>query len=176
MDIWIRDLEGGTPPELVAGELEAQAYPEFSPDGRWIAYASAESGHWEVYVQSYPLAAGGKMQVSDAGGGQPHWSGDGRELYYRSDHGVMVVGVETDPGALRADRPRLLFEGAFAGDAEGIRLTSVSSASLPGFDAAADGQSFFLMSVDEVPAANVRHVTLVFDWFDELQRSAPPER
>jgi eukaryotic-like serine/threonine-protein kinase len=82
---------------------------QFSPDGKWVAYASNESGRWEVYVTSFPEARG-KWQVSAEGGEQPRWRGDGKELFYLSaDAKVMAVplkgGGGFDPGA-----PVMLFQ------------------------------------------------------------------
>ena len=69
-----------------------EADPAISPDGRWLAYTSNESGRLEVYVRPYPSGAG-RWQVSDTGGGFPRWAGNGRELFYRVDDGIMV-GVD----------------------------------------------------------------------------------
>jgi eukaryotic-like serine/threonine-protein kinase len=85
----------------------------FSPDGKWVAYASNESGKWEIYVTSFPEAHG-KWQVSNAGGTQPRWRGDGKELFYLSpDDKLMSVSVKTGanfdagtPGALFQAYPR----------------------------------------------------------------------
>src|ERR1700676_5576985 len=69
----------------------------FSPDGRWLAYISDESGRFEVYVQSYP-GPGGKWQISTEGGTEPVWTRNGRELFYRSGDKMMAVDVATQPG------------------------------------------------------------------------------
>jgi Tol biopolymer transport system component len=71
---------------------------QLSPDGRWLAYSSNETGALEVYVQPYPIS-GAKWQVSREGGGQPQWRADGKELYYLApDRGLMAVEVNTDAG------------------------------------------------------------------------------
>jgi hypothetical protein len=83
--------------------------PHVSPDGRWIAYGSNESGRWEVYVASFP-AFTGRRQVSIAGGGQPHWRKDGRELFYLSPSGtLMSVDIKTGE-TLETSAPRALFQ------------------------------------------------------------------
>ena len=94
---------------------------QFSPDGRWIAYSSQESGREEVYVRPFspdPPAAqtqGGKWQVSASGGYQPRWSWNGKELYYCAlDGKLMAVNVTTDP-AFRAEAPTVLFQGLSQG-------------------------------------------------------------
>ncbi len=85
--------------------------PRFSPDGRYIAYASDESGRNEVYVTPYP-GPGAKVQVSTDGGADPVWKRKGGELYYRNGDEMMVVNVVTHP-VFRADKPRLLWEGRY---------------------------------------------------------------
>ena len=80
-----------------------------SPDERWIAYNSLESGRWEVYVASFP-SFGGKRQVSSGGGCQAHWRKDGKELFYLSLQGkLMAVDVATGP-LFEAGAPRELFQ------------------------------------------------------------------
>ena len=83
IDIYVISLDGATEPEpyLVTSFLERD--PVFSPDGRWVAYASNESGRFQIYVRPYP-AAGGRWQVSDESGRWPLWSQDGSELFYRT--------------------------------------------------------------------------------------------
>ena len=86
-----------------------EMYPEFSPDGRWMAYVSDESGREEVYVQPFP-GPGGKWQISNEGGQEPLWSRNGKQLFYRRrENQVWVVDVQTGSG-FSASKPRLLFE------------------------------------------------------------------
>ena len=80
-----------------------------SPDGRWLAYISNESGNYQVYVVPFP-ARGGKWQISTAGGFEPHWAPDGSKLYYQNAGQMMVVDVETRP-SFSASQPRVLFNG-----------------------------------------------------------------
>ena len=69
-----------------------------SPDGKWVAYASDESGNWEIYVTTFP-GADGKWQVSRGGGTQPRWRGDSKEIYYEETSGIlMAVPVNTQSG------------------------------------------------------------------------------
>src|SRR6185436_2626009 len=91
--------------------------PQFSPDGRWVAYSSRESGQRQVYVQPAPKADGapqaaGKWQVSTDGGQSPRWARSGRELFYRNGDRMMAVAVEPGP-AFRAGTPKMLFEGRY---------------------------------------------------------------
>lgn len=95
-----------TPFLKAAGTLKTGA---FSPDGKWVAYASNESGKWEVYVTSFPEAKG-KWQVSNAGGEEPRWRADGKELFYRAaDAKLMAVPVQTGQ-AFNAGVPAVLFQ------------------------------------------------------------------
>ena len=83
----------------------------FSPDGRWLAYVSNESGRPEIYVQPYP-GPGGKWQISMDGGTEPVWARNGRELFYRSGNKMMAVETTTQP-SFSAGKPRMLFEGQY---------------------------------------------------------------
>jgi Tol biopolymer transport system component len=104
-DIWLLPMEGDKKPIpfLVTEFTEAAA--RFSPDGRWVAYLSDESGHIEIYVRSFAMnssrtavEAGGKWQISNGYSLDPHWRGDGRELYYTAQSGqMMAVEIATTP-------------------------------------------------------------------------------
>ena len=114
--------------------------PAFSPDGRWPAYVSTESGQQQIYVRPYPTG-GGRWQISDGTGGFPRWARDGRELFYRSDTGIMAASVEVVNGSLRTGKPRQLFTGGFRGGAGGLGIASNVFAD---YDVAPDGQSFVM--------------------------------
>jgi serine/threonine protein kinase len=103
---------------LLGGERKAVPFvqvgfrvdePHLSPDERWVAFGSNESGRWEVYVAAFP-SVDAKRQVSNGGGGQPHWRGDGKELYYVTQEGkMMAVDVQTGSG-IETGAPRLVFD------------------------------------------------------------------
>jgi Tol biopolymer transport system component len=97
-DLWTVPMEGGTPgtpvPYIVAPGRQQQA--QFSPDGRFVAYGSDESGTWEMYVQPFPNASDGKWMIA-RGGAEPRWSRDGKELLYFADQSLMSVPVSTRP-------------------------------------------------------------------------------
>ncbi len=135
---------------------------KFSPDGRWIAYVSDESGQYEVYVRPYP-GPGGKWQVSTQGGGEAIWSRDGNELFYRNGNKWMAVAVNLEP-EFKAETPRVLFDGPYV-DVGGLS-----------FDVTPDGQRFLLLE----PAAQdpVTHLNVVLNWFEEVKRktSVVPSR
>jgi Tol biopolymer transport system component len=168
IDIYVISLDGSTEPEpfLVTSFLERD--PAFSSNGRWVAYASNESGRFQIYVRPYP-AAGGRWQVSDESGRWPIWSRDGRELFYRTNEGVMVAEVETEGPTFRVGKARKLFEGRFRGGIQGISLAGFV---FPDYDASADGQRF-VMFPDEDDRLAKTQATFVFNWFDELQRTLP---
>ena len=144
-----------------ANELTA----EVSPDGRWVAYDSDESGQFEVYVRPFPGADdGSRWQVSIAGGRQPLWSRDGRELFYRSFDGA-VMSVAVTPGAtFEAGRARRLFEGSAysGGGSQGGGRT---------YDVAPDGKRFLMVKLP--PAGKAPELVVVLNWFEELGRLAP---
>lgn len=108
---------------------------QFSPDGKWVAYASNESGDWEIYVTMYPSAAG-KWQVSRGGGMEPRWRGDGKEMFYIGPHGELLV-VEVNAGdTFGVGTPVKLF--AFQARA------GISSTDLFTYDVTKDGKKFIV--------------------------------
>jgi len=126
----------------------------FSPDGRWIAYVSDETGRQEVYVRR-AFGEGGKYQVSTDGGTQPAWRRN--EIFYRRGSGMMAVTVRTEP-EFAADTPRLLFEMPFSD-----------------FDVTRDGQRFVIIQQKE-KSAGPDHLNVVVNWFDEVRARMRAER
>ena len=124
--------DGKITPFLQGG---AKRNGQISPDGKWAAYESDETGDWEVFITSYPTA-GGKLQVSRAGGKQPRWRGDGKEIYYIDPHGMlMAVPVSTEPG-LSTGVPAALFPTN--------SRPYVSSTDLFTYDVSRDGNRFLV--------------------------------
>jgi Tol biopolymer transport system component len=139
-----------------------ESAPRFSPDGRWLAYISDESGRFEVYVQPYP-GPGGKWQVSTDGGTEPVWNPNGRELFYREGDKMMAVDVTTQP-SFSAGKPKMLFEGPYL----------PTPVTFPNYDVSPDGQRFLMLkSVDQSQAAPTQ-INVVLNWFEELKRRVPP--
>jgi len=136
----------------------------FSPDGKWVAYVSNESGQNEVYIRPYPKTEGGVRRASEGGGVGPLWSRNGLELYYRGSSGeIMAVPVSLSP-VLTIGRPRPLFR--FSGR---FKISGNASA----YDLHPDGRRFIMVSEPEVPIPVPRQVNIVLNWFEELKRMAP---
>lgn len=129
----------------------------FSPDGRWLAYVSSESGRNEVYVQPFP-GPGGKRQISTEGGRELLWPRDGRELFYRNGNQMMAVEVTTEP-TFSAGIPRLIFEGRYWGT--GARAD---------YDVSSDSQRFLMIKEAEQGQAQIN---VVLNGFEELKRKVP---
>jgi eukaryotic-like serine/threonine-protein kinase len=140
----------------------SEAVPRFSPDGRWLAYLSNESGRYEIYVQPYP-GPGGKWQISTEGGTEPVWNPDGRELFYRSGDKMMAVDITTQP-SFSAGKPRVLFEGRY----EPAPLTN------PNYDVSRDGQRFLMLKPAGQADEAATQINVVLNWFEELKRLVPP--
>ena len=136
--------------------------PALSPNGRWLAYVSNESGREEVYVQAFP-GPGQRAQVSNQGGIEPAWSPVGNELFYRDGSHLVAVPVSTDP-VLRPGVPLPLFEDRFAS----------SGGDRTNYDVDRDGQRFLMVSLGNVKEPTELH--LVLNWFEELKRIAPVDQ
>jgi Tol biopolymer transport system component len=127
--------------------------PRISPDGRWLAYVSNETGTNEIFVQAFP-ALGRKVPISRGLGMLPMWSRDGKEIFYRSENKMMAVQIEAGE-ALRAGPPRLLFENP----------------EFRRFDVLPDDQGF--IALRQLPDSGIiSHLHLVVNWFEELRRLA----
>jgi Tol biopolymer transport system component len=157
MDLWIYSVEEKkAEPWLASPYAEKQG--RFSPDRKWIAYASNESGRTEVYVRGF-MPAGGKWRVSTEGGHSPVWRADGKELFFVSpDSQVMSVAV----------RAGATFDGAAATPLFTIPGQILDVGVVTQYDAAPDGQSF-LMNLD-TPAEGQRLITLVTHWTSLLPK------
>jgi serine/threonine-protein kinase len=138
-----------------------EGFPEFSPDGHWIAYSSDESGRREVYVQRFP-GPGGKWQVSSEGGTESVWARDRRQLFYRRQDQVWAVDIKTD-GDFQHGKPRLLFE----------QPGFVSGNPIRSFDLSKDGQRFLMAKFGPRTPTPVTEMILVQNWFEELKRLVP---
>jgi serine/threonine protein kinase/Tol biopolymer transport system component len=131
-----------------------------SADGRWLAYQSNESGGPEVYVHDM-AGAGGRWPISTGGGEEPHWSPDGRVLYYRNNNLFMSVAVDTR-STFQTGTPKTLFNGIFD-------LRSNSGVS---YDVDPKGNRFFMIRLAE-DVNSTAQVRIAVNWFDELRRLVP---
>ena len=151
-------------PKPFVNSTFTEVAPTFSPDGRWLAYPSNESGSFEVYVRPFP-GPGGKWQISTDGGIFPKWSRNGKELFYRTQDGkTMVVTYTASGDTFRADKPQLWSPGQFADPGAGSY----------NFDLHPDGKRFAVLKAPGTEeAATVNKVIIVQNWFEELKRRVP---
>ena len=153
--VWILPLAGDRKPFPLIHSQFANGWPVFSPDCKWIAYISSETGQREIYVTHFPDATR-RYRVSTQGGTQARWRGDGKELFYLSGNSVMAVDVDEKADSISLGTPRTLFSAANYG---GVNVTS--------FEVTADGQRF-LMTEPNSPKSPVP-LTLVTNWNAELK-------
>jgi Tol biopolymer transport system component len=165
-ELWVLPLIGDRKPRLFLRNPPAVYDGQFSPDGRWVAYTSKESGRAEVYVAPFdsaqvmgsgngsaPLTPGGKWQLSTSGGQYPRWRGDGKELFFlAADNRVMAAEVDAKGGSFQVGAVQPLF-AAFAQDS-----------AMP-FDVSSDGKRFLIVSVPEQSSA----ITLLINWPELLK-------
>jgi serine/threonine protein kinase/Tol biopolymer transport system component len=159
MDIRVASSTGETRPLLDSRFNEMSV--SVSPHGKWLAFASDESGTSEVYVQPYP-GPGGKTRVSTNGGTEPIWSHSGMELFYRNGDEMIAVPMTVQP-SLRVGKPMLLFEGSF------------EPSVIPGlrnYDVSGDDRRFVMLEPLE-QHKGPRELQVVLDWFDELEHLVP---
>jgi hypothetical protein len=163
-DIYLMTLDGQRESEPLIHGAANELWAEVSPDGRWLVYDSDESGQFEVYVRPFPNPyQGSRWQVSAAGGRQPVWSHDGRELFYRDFSGaLMAVPIAGGPG-FSPGRPVRLFEGTgyIGSGAQGSGRT---------YDVSPDGSRFLMIRTANRVATPL---VVVLNWFEELKRLAP---
>jgi Tol biopolymer transport system component len=163
-DIWVLPLgqavSPSAKPEVFLKTEFREAQAKFSPNGRFVAYTSDSSGTPEVYVQPFPNPSGGKWMISKGGGQQPHWRGDGKELFYRVGGGagatLMAVDITLAP-AFKAGIPKMLFQSPVGNTT---------------WDVTADGQKF-VRAVQPTAAASgapPEPITVVLNWAAGLKR------
>jgi serine/threonine-protein kinase len=129
----------------------------FSPDGRWLAYQSDESGRDEIYVRAFP-GPGERSQISTEGGTEPVWARSGTELFYRNGDKMMGVTVETKAN-FAASKPRVLFTGEY----------ETSTGFLPNYDISSDGQRFLMLKSGE-DTRPATQINLVLNWSEDVRR------
>jgi eukaryotic-like serine/threonine-protein kinase len=156
-DLWLLPLTGERQPTALLNTAFGQQQGQFSPDGKWLAYTSDESGKNEVYIQPFPLT-GAKYQVSTGGGSHLRWRRDGKELFYLdADRKLMAVPIQAG-AALAAGSPQSLFELRGVGSGAPRRYP---------YDVTADGQRFLVsLPVSEATTP----ITIVLNWTAEVKR------
>jgi eukaryotic-like serine/threonine-protein kinase len=160
LDVWVVPMNGEQPYPYIATEFE-EAHAQFSPDGRWVAYTSNESGRAEIYVQSFPIG-NGKWQISVAGGDQPMWRQDGKELFYVApDNGLVAVAIATGGTTIDVSRPQVLFQAQMP---LGGGVTDDRNNYVP----TPDGQKFLVNTLAD--AADTEPLVVVLNWGREIKK------
>jgi len=163
--LWVLPLGGDKKPFPFLRTEFNERSGQFSPDGRWVAYSSDESGRDEIYVRAFSLGSGetgtgaeGKWLISNNGGILPRWRADGKELYYRTlDGTLMAVEVKTGP-VFEAGIPKILMQAPL------ITVLKIS----PTWDVSPDGKRFFFPT----PATESAQApfTVVLNWPSLLKK------
>ncbi len=153
--------------EVLVQTTFAEFTAEVSPDGRWLAYASIESGQFEVYVRPFPNVNSGRWQVSTGGGTKPAWARSGRELFYLDgSNQLTAVPVQTTGSTFSAGNPTKLFEGQYF----------VNTPPSRAYDVSPDGQRFLMIkdnaSSAQASTATPASLVVVLNWFEELKARA----
>ena len=167
-DIFLLPLDG----ETLSGKATAEptsflqtpfqeGFPSISPDGRWMAYYSNETGRWEIYVQPLEAPEGqsagaGRVRISSGGGEEPIWSRDGQEMFYRWGSKIYVVEIMPGP-EFRATVPRVLFDGPFVNPLDWS------------YDVSPDGKRFLVVENKELEKASTELIVIT-NFFDHVRR------
>jgi serine/threonine protein kinase len=158
----VRSIGGDEPGRAFRATTYEEQYGSFSPDGRWLAYESDETGRQEIYVEAFP-GPGERFQVSADGGSEPLWAHGSGEIFYRRGDEMRVVRARTSP-RVEFEPPRTLFTLTFS--QWGSRARN--------YDVTPDGQRFVIGRVPDASAP--RRIDLVTGWLDDLLRRVPTGR
>jgi serine/threonine-protein kinase len=170
-DLWTAPLEDDSAglragkPEVFLQTPAIERFPAFSPNGRWIAYSSNESGTSQVYVRAFP-DKGGKWQISSSDGAYPMWSRNGNDLFFETlDNHIMVAAYSVKGDSFMADKPRMWSENQLGGLVNSVKNV----------DLAPDGKRIVaLMPVEATEAQKAQnHVIFLMNFSDELRRKVP---
>ncbi len=160
-DIWAVRLGDDSEPEPILQTPFDEHSGTVSPDNRWLAYVSNESGQDEVYVRPFP-GPGGKYKVSTVSGAEPAWAPDGKEIFYRNGDQMMAVPVTTEPD-FALGKSVMIFEGRYRWDLSNRgRL----------YDVSPDGRRFLMIKENEEQYLSTQ-INIVLNWDEELKRLVP---
>ena len=158
-DLGVLTLAGERKASTFLGTPFNEVQGRFSPNSRWVAYASDESGRFQVYVRPFP-AASGQTQISIAGGMQPEWRRDGKELFYISADGKLTaVPVTTDGATFSAGTPHALFD---------VEVPEPNAPYPTDYAVTADGQRFLVNTVVDQPTRPA--LTVILNWTADLKK------
>ena len=152
IDLHLLSMERGHRSKPLLQERFVEGTPTLSPDGRWIAYRSDETGRLEIYVRPFPRVDEGKWPITTDGGSVPVWAPSGRELFYQNGDSMMVVPIENEP-TFTSGKPQVLFSGSFRNNVRN-------------FDISPDGQRFLMIKdVTQTLEPSARDaITVVLNW------------
>ena len=160
-DVGMLSLEGDHRVEPLLATTFVEGNADISPDGRWIAYDSDETGRGEVYVRPFPDVEGGRWQISTAGGREPIWARSGRELFYYTPGGVMSVPLQSGP-SLTFGNASVVVEGGYVSGPPGRQ-----------YDASPDGERFLMIKAGGDETSTSGQIIVVQNWLDELAQRVP---
>jgi len=167
-DIAVVTLTGRRNGELLLQTAFDEANAEVSPDGKWLAYQSDESGSLEIYVRPFPNIMAGRWQVSSDGGSRPKWARNGRALFYTTTPLLTLMEVPIEPGTnFVAGTPQVILKGP---------NEYVAPQYGRPYDVSADGQKFLMLKDASTPTtrgASSQQLILVQNWTEELKRLVP---
>jgi Tol biopolymer transport system component len=162
-DLWALPMFGDRKEYLLSSSPFDEQHPQLSPDGRWLAYSSDETGDYEIYVQSFSVdgkLGADKKRVSSAGGNLPIWRRDGSELFFIDANGqMMALSVKTGGTVFQFDTPKPLFK---------TRTLSLEGGIFHEYDVSPDGQRFLIGTL--IGDTKAEPPTVVLNWAAELKR------
>ena len=162
-DVWLLPLAGDRRPRPFLDAAFDEGAPRFSPDGRSLAYVSNETGRSEIFLRSR-IDPAQRQKVSNAGGAEPVWAHDGRQLFYRNGDKMMAVPILASAGRSRAGIPQELFEGSFVS----------GTLDAANYDVMPDGQRFLMVQAERQSVT--RAVQVLINWFEVVATAAPSPR
>jgi hypothetical protein len=165
-DLWMVTLAGDPKPRPLTQTTYMERNAEFSPDGRWIAYQSGETGQSEVFVQPFPELAGGKHQVSAGGGSQPAWARSGKELFFLDPSGALMNVRVDGQSSLAFGTPVKILDSSY--------VWTLPTYGGRHYDVSPDGRRFLMVKQSDRHQTNAPpSITVVQNWFEELKRVLP---